>query len=172
MTRRYLLSFSHSIVLLLSEEGQGLRICGLKHCCTHSSQKFFPPNLVNEEDSQWQPHRVGDPLLDQELCHKVLNTVRFCLWLNISLAYSCLRLLRLINFLGSGVTGVGEPENTEFGQLLLGGEAVAITSQADSSSKWRCQLYKLERSFRFHLPLLSRTENEDCGGPWYIMCCV
>lgn len=129
-------------------------------------------NLVHKEDSWWQLHRAEDPLLYQELCHEALNIARFCLQLNISLAYSCLRLVPLINFPGSSVAGVGEPKNTEFVQLLLGGEAVAITSQADGSSKWCCQLYKLEQSFRFHLPLLSRTANEDCSGPWYIMCCL
>jgi len=78
---------------------------------------------------------VGDPHLGQELCHKFPNIVRFCLWLSISLAYSCLRMVLLINFPGRSVAVEGEPKNTGFEQLLLGGEAVAITSRADSSSK-------------------------------------
>lgn len=52
-----------------------------------------------------------------------------------SLAYSSLRPVTLLNFLGSCVAGVGKPETTELEQLLLGRKAVAITSRADSNSK-------------------------------------
>lgn len=124
------------------------------------------PNLVHEEDTWWQLHRVGDPLLDQEL---FLNIVRFCLCLNISLAYSCLRLVPLINFPDSSVAGVGEPKCTEFEQLLLVEEAVAITSQTDSSSKWCCHVYRLEQ---FLLSPAIAKQNGEWKLGWPLCCAV
>lgn len=82
-----------------------------------------------------------------------------------------------MNFPGSCVAGVEKPETTEFEQLLLGGKAVAITisnnnlkqtvalNDAVRYSNWN-------RVFGFHLPVLSKPENEDCSCPWYTTCCV
>lgn len=78
--------------------------------------------MTPEEDFRWQLHRAVDPLLDQELCHKVPNIVSHPLATYL-FNLNSLRPVNLMNFPGICVAGLGKPEITEFEKLLLGEEA-------------------------------------------------